>query len=429
MISRLRTAGLMEGCTLLAVVGGGVLLNHVAGVAAAVLAIALRVIVKPAFRRPPRRSLRPSAHPPQRRPGLGMATAPRWCKVGPERAAPADTQGETPMTTNRRAFIAGGTAGLAAAAAPGPAQAQSQPPAMPAHPFEMPRNLTLLTFTRDGKHHLGIKTARGILDVAAAATALALPAPADMDDLLQNGRGALLRPIVERAPPTAYLDEATLTYGPVVTRPQKIIMMGFNYRTHAAETGTPVPADPPLFNKFNNALNHHGGTIRLPTKVAKEFDYEIELVIVFGRQCRDVSEADALDYVAGYCTGNDFSARDLQRLTSQFMIGKAHDGFAPIGPYLVTSDLVGDPNNLRIETRVNGEQRQDWNTNDMIFNCRQLISFASKMMTIQPGDIFFTGTPQGVILGMPKDKRVWLKPGDKIACSVEKLGELRFDLA
>jgi 2-keto-4-pentenoate hydratase/2-oxohepta-3-ene-1,7-dioic acid hydratase in catechol pathway len=132
--------------------------------------------------------------------------------------------------------------------------------------------------------------------------------------------------------------------------------------------------------------------------------------------------------VAGYSTGNDFSARDLQMLTSQFMIGKTHDGFAPLGPYLVTSDLIPDPNNLRLETRVNGETRQDWNTNDMIFNCRQLISFASKMMTIKPGDIFFTGTPQGVILGMPPDKRVWLKAGDKIACSLEKLGELRFDL-
>ena len=334
------------------------------------------------------------------------------------------------MTTNRRAFIAAGATGLAAAAAaPGPAQAQAQPPAMPQHPFEMPRNLTLLTFTRDGKHLLGIKTARGVIDVATAATALNLPAPADMDDLLQNGRGALLRPIVERAPANAYLDEATLTYGPVVTRPEKIIMMGFNYRRHAAETGTPIPRDPPLFNKFNNALNHHGGTIKLPVETAKQFDYEIELVIVFGRECRDVSEADALDYVAGYCTGNDFSARDMQYLTSQFMIGKTFDGFAPLGPYLVTSDLVGDPNNLRLETRVNGQQRQDWNTNDMIFNCRQLISFASKMMTIKPGDILFTGTPQGVVFGMtPKETRPWLKPGDKIACSVEKLGELKFDL-
>lgn len=325
------------------------------------------------------------------------------------------------MAFKRRSLLAGGAAGLVSTVAM---------PAVAQHPaaFVMPQGMTLLTFRKDETYRLGIKTARGVLDVTAAAIALGLPAPADMDDLLQNGRAGLLRPIVEQAPASAYLDEATLTYGPVVTRPQKIIMMGFNYRTHAAETGTPIPADPPLFNKFNNTLNHHGGQIKLPTSVAKEFDYEIELVIVFGRRCHNVSEADALEYVAGYCTGNNFSARDLQRLTSQFMIGKTHDGFAPLGPYLVTSDLVGDPNKLRLETRVNGKQRQDWNTSDMIFNCRQLISFASKMMTIEPGDIFFTGTPQGVILGMPKDKRVWLRPGDKIACSVEKLGELRFDL-
>ena len=325
------------------------------------------------------------------------------------------------MAFKRRSLLAGGAAGLVSTVAM---------PAVAQHPaaFVMPQGMTLLTFRKDETYRLGIKTARGVLDVTSAAIALGLPAPADMDDLLQNGRAGLLRPIVEQAPASAYLDEATLTYGPVVTRPQKIIMMGFNYRTHAAETGTPIPADPPLFNKFNNTLNYHGGQIKLPTSVAKEFDYEIELVIVFGRRCHNVSEADALEYVAGYCTGNNFSARDLQRLTSQFMIGKTHDGFAPLGPYLVTSDLVGDPNKLRLETRVNGEQRQDWNTSDMIFNCRQLISFASKMMTIEPGDIFFTGTPQGVIIGMPKDKRVWLRPGDKIACSVEKLGELRFDL-
>jgi 2-keto-4-pentenoate hydratase/2-oxohepta-3-ene-1,7-dioic acid hydratase in catechol pathway len=163
--------------------------------------------------------------------------------------------------------------------------------------------------------------------------------------------------------------------------------------------------------------------------VATEFDYEVELVIVFGKEAHNVAEENALDCVAGYCTGNDFSARDLQTLTSQYMIGKTCDGFAPIGPYLVSADLVGDPNDLRLETRVNGEQRQDWNTNDMIFNCRQIISFASSVMTIRPGDILFTGTPQGVIMGKPKDKQVWLKKGDHIACSIEKLGELKFVLA
>jgi 2-keto-4-pentenoate hydratase/2-oxohepta-3-ene-1,7-dioic acid hydratase in catechol pathway len=337
------------------------------------------------------------------------------------------------MAGHRRDFLKAGAAGLAAASTGSLALAPaSAAPAPGAHPFEMPRNMTLLNMRiGNGRYGLGVKTDRGILNVSAAAQALNMPAPTDMDDLLQNGRGGLLTNLVRAAANGAaslYMREETVQYGPVVTRPEKIIMMGFNYRTHALETGTTPPKDPPLFNKYNNTLNYHGGTIKLPTAVARNFDYEVELVIVFGRECRNVSEADALNYVAGYCTGNDFSARDLQVLTSQFMIGKTHDGFAPLGPYMVTSDLIPDPNNLRLETRVNGETRQDWNTNDMIFNCRQLISFASKMMTIKPGDIFFTGTPQGVILGMPPDKRVWLKAGDKIACSLEKLGELRFDL-
>jgi 2-keto-4-pentenoate hydratase/2-oxohepta-3-ene-1,7-dioic acid hydratase in catechol pathway len=338
------------------------------------------------------------------------------------------------MYSNRRTFLKSTTAGMvsataAAAALPMPGAAQTVAPRTGA--FEMPRNMTLLNLRTAAGPRLGVKVARGVLDVAAAATNYKLPAPLDMDDLLQNGKGAQLSALVAAAadgPAALYLQESVVQHAPLVTRPEKIIMMGFNYRRHAAETKTPIPANPTLFNKFNNALNHHRGTIALPTAVAKQFDHEIELVIVFGRECRNVSETDALNYVAGYCTGNDFSARDLQYLTTQFMIGKTFDGFAPLGPYLVTSDLVGNPDNLRLECRINGEQRQDWNTNDMIFNCRQLISFASRMMTIKPGDILFTGTPHGVIFGKPKGEQVWLKPGDRVACSVEKLGELTFDL-
>ncbi len=336
------------------------------------------------------------------------------------------------MHFDRRTFVKTTTAGLAAAVAPlapaaaAAAQAAKTPPA----DFEMPRNMTLLNLRTAAGPRLGVKQSRGILDVAAAAALYKLPAPVDTDDLLQHGKGGLLARVVAAAadgPARLYLQESAVQHAPLVTRPEKIIMMGFNYRRHAAETGTPIPANPILFNKFNNTLNHHGGTIALPA-AATHFDHEIELVIVFGRECRNVAEADALDYVAGYCTGNDFTARDLQYLTSQFMIGKTFDGFAPLGPHLVTSDLVGDPNNLKLECRVNGEQRQDWNTNDMIFNCRQMISFASRMMTIKPGDILFTGTPHGVIFGKPKAEQVWLKAGDRVACSVEKLGELAFSL-
>jgi 2-keto-4-pentenoate hydratase/2-oxohepta-3-ene-1,7-dioic acid hydratase in catechol pathway len=141
-----------------------------------------------------------------------------------------------------------------------------------------------------------------------------------------------------------------------------------------------------------------------------------------------VSEADALSYVAGYCTGNDFTARDLQLETGgQWMIGKTPDQFAPLGPYMVTADQI-NPDNLKLETRVNGETRQSSNTSDFIFNSRHMVSYISRYITLRPGDIIFTGTPEGVIQGKPKDQQVWLKPGDKIACSLEKLGELTFDL-
>ena len=286
---------------------------------------------------------------------------------------------------------------------------------------------------RNGEYRLAAKTSKGILDVPEAAKLLRIPAPVTMDDLLQNEDGPRLNALVEAALKSAavagaFLKEEDIEYGPVVTRPEKIVCVGLNYRRHAKEIGMLIPKQPVLFNKYNNALHHHKGRIKLPVEVAAKFDYEIELVIIMGREARNVSEADALSYVAGYATGNDFSARDLQLETGgQWMIGKTSDHFAPLGPYFVSADQV-DPDNLKVECRVNGETRQSSETNDFIFNSRQMISYISKHLTLRPGDIIFTGTPEGVVLGKPKDQQVWLKPGDKIACSVEKLGELKFDL-
>src|SRR5262245_55593214 len=178
---------------------------------------------------------------------------------------------------------------------------------------------------------------------------------------------------------------------------------------------------------MKNALGSAGLGIGVSEEDARNFDYEAELVIVIGRRARNVSEADAPNYIFGYATGNDFSARDLQSRSSQWMLGKTLDGAAPIGPWLVTADLA-DGDNLKIECRVNGEVRQSSNTNDMVFSCKQLVSYISKYMTLKPGDIIFTGTPEGVIAGKPKDQQVWLKAGDKITSSIEKLGELEFTL-
>ncbi len=297
------------------------------------------------------------------------------------------------------------------------------------------KGLTLLTFRKNGQYRMGVKLEQGILDVPEAAKLLKMRAPATVDELLANEDGPALNVLVDaarksKAAQKAFLKEAELEYGPVITNPEKILCIGLNYKRHAQEVGLKPGKVPVLFSKYNNALSAHNQPVKLPTKVAEKFDYEIELVMVMGKVARDVTEEDALKYVAGYASGNDFTARDLQLETGgQWVIGKTPDQFAPLGPYLVTADQIPDPNNLKLECRVNGQTRQDWNTNDMIFNCKQIISYLSGRMTLRPGDIIFTGTPQGVIQGYPPDKRVWLKPGDKIACSVEKLGELRFDLA
>ena len=338
------------------------------------------------------------------------------------------------MATNRRTFLkgAGVVGAMAAAGGLTMGNAQNEPTTKGAR--GMATNLTVLHIFRNNQRRLGVKTEKGILDVGAAAAILKMHAPATVDDLLQNEDGPSLNALVDAAAKSnkvakAYAPESSMAYGPIVTRPEKIVCIGHNYKHHVEEVKAPWPKQPVLFSKYNTALNWHNGSIKLPVAVAEKFDYEVELVVVIGKEAHNVSEADALSYVAGYATGNDFTARDLQyERGGQWLIGKTPDGFAPVGPYMVTADQI-DPQNLKLECRVNGETRQSWNTNDMIFNVRQLIAYISKPMTLRPGDIIYTGTPHGVIYGMPKDKQVWLKPGDKIACSLEKLGELKFELA
>ncbi len=163
---------------------------------------------------------------------------------------------------------------------------------------------------------------------------------------------------------------------------------------------------------------------------AEKFDYESELVMIVGKTARNVAEADALSYVFGYACGHDFTARDTQQRVSQWMTGKTPDQFAPLGPWLVTADQIPDPQTLQIQTWINDETtpRQDANTAQMIFNCAHILSYTSNYITLQPGDVIFTGTPSGVITGYPKDKQVWLKAGDRVRTTISKLGELKFSL-
>lgn len=333
----------------------------------------------------------------------------------------------------RRKVLQGAGAVAAVAAAGGFNLAHSEAVPDQQRPRGMAHGLTVLNIRRNGAYELAVKTDKSILLVTEAAKTLKMHAPATLDNLLQNEDGPSLNALVDAAlksssARSAFIKEDGIEYGPIVTHPEKIVCVGLNYRKHAQETGAQIPKEPVLFSKFNTTLNRHKGTIKLPSQVAKKFDYEVELVMVIGKEAHNVSESDALSYVAGYCTGNDFTARDLQYETGgQWLIGKTPDEFAPLGPYMVTADQI-NPDNLKLETRVNGETRQSSNTSDMIFNTRHMISYISRHITLRPGDIIFTGTPEGVIQGKPKDQQVWLKPGDKIACSLEKLGELTFDL-
>jgi 2-keto-4-pentenoate hydratase/2-oxohepta-3-ene-1,7-dioic acid hydratase in catechol pathway len=277
-----------------------------------------------------------------------------------------------------------------------------------------------------------VRTPKGIVDVSRAAKALGVAQPPLTVDDVVAGRGniAALPHIVKDAPASAIRSESSVQYGPVVTAPPKIICVGLNYRAHIEETNEKPPPFPNLFNKYNTTLNRHNGTVAVSKVPATQFDYESELVVIIGKTARNVSKADALSYVFGYTTGNDFTARDPQNRVSQWMTGKTPDQFAPIGPWLVTADQIPDPQTLQVQTFVNDETtpRQDMSTALMIFNCADIISYTSQFITLSPGDVIFTGTPSGVIVGMPKDKQVWLKPGDRVRTVISKLGELRFTL-
>jgi 2-keto-4-pentenoate hydratase/2-oxohepta-3-ene-1,7-dioic acid hydratase in catechol pathway len=208
-----------------------------------------------------------------------------------------------------------------------------------------------------------------------------------------------------------------------VTQPGKILCVGLNYRPHARESHMEIPQYPVLFNKYSNAVVGSGRPVH-PPAIAQQMDYEAELVVIMGRRAVNVAESDALRYVAGYCNGNDLSARDLQFRTSQWLLGKAADGFGPMGPYLVTPDEIPDPNQLEIVCRRNGVEVQHSNTRHMIFSCSHLISYISRYMTLEPGDVIFTGTPEGVIFGQQESERQWLKAGETVSVSIEGLGEL-----
>lgn len=282
--------------------------------------------------------------------------------------------------------------------------------------------MKLIHFIAEDQVNLGIQTEKGIIDVKRAAAAKGIAAPCTIEEVISGGKNALalLSELIKKEEPT--ISEEKIVYAPCVLNPQKILCIGLNYIDHGKECELTIPATPTLFSKFNNALAANHQVIQLP-KSAEKFDYEAELVIVIGKKAAHVIKEDALSYVFGYTAGNDLSARDLQFLTGQWLLGKSCDQFAPLGPCVVTADEI-DPNSLDIRCEVNGIVRQSSNTRQMIFDCAEIISYVSQYITLVPGDVIFTGTPSGVTLGYPEAERQWLKAGDKVTVSIEKIGDL-----
>jgi 2-keto-4-pentenoate hydratase/2-oxohepta-3-ene-1,7-dioic acid hydratase in catechol pathway len=206
-----------------------------------------------------------------------------------------------------------------------------------------------------------------------------------------------------------------------VPHPGKIVGIGRNYADHARETGSAVPDRPLLFAMWANAVVGPRASIRYPA-ITRALDYEAELVVVMGRTASQVPVTHALDHVLGYTCGNDVSARDLQYGDSQWVRGKALDTFAPIGPWIVTTDEIPDPQSLRIQGRVNGEVRQDDTTAHMLFGVAELIAFVTEAITLVPGDLLFTGTPAGV--GHGTDPKRYLEVGDTVQVEIEGIGTL-----
>jgi len=266
--------------------------------------------------------------------------------------------------------------------------------------------------------HLGAIQGEKAVDL----TAVGKEIPRNTDEFIKGGSAVQTKAekLFAEAPAIELL---TIKYAPAVMKPEKILCVGLNYADHSAETHMELPQYPALFSKFSNALNAAGEDILLP-KIAEQFDYEAELVIIIGKEARDITKEQAGDYIFGYTAGNDFSARDLQCRTTQWLLGKSPDGFAPIGPCIVSADAI-DISALTVQSYVNGVLRQNGNTKNMIFDCATIVSYISQFMTLKPGDIIFTGTPAGVILGYPEGKRCWLKAGDEVTIKIEGIGDLK----
>jgi 2-keto-4-pentenoate hydratase/2-oxohepta-3-ene-1,7-dioic acid hydratase in catechol pathway len=285
--------------------------------------------------------------------------------------------------------------------------------------------MKLINMLVNGQLHLGLVTDRGVIDVTELEMKIDTKAPQSMMEAICMGRENALPSLQEvQVLAKTYLSEDEITYAPAVDSPSKILCAGVNYRAHIEETrGSFDPAAvPTIFAKFNNTLAPHKGIVRR-NRNSQKHDYEAEIAVVIGKRAAYVKPENAEAYIFGYTLANDISARDLQKATSQWIPGKTCDTFCPLGPCIVTADVL-KYDAMHITGYKNGEQRQEGWSADMIHSIPQLVSFLSGCCTLEPGDVILTGTPSGVILGRPEGMQDWLQPGDVLTVREDTIGEL-----
>ena len=300
--------------------------------------------------------------------------------------------------------------------------------------------MRLVTYTRMGVPSIGVELEEGVLDIPEAASRFGRMHhvhgkmfPSTMIDLFQWPAGVeVVRQILDRFNETSD-DEKPLLYElssvnflAPLHRPGKIVALGLNYQDHVEETGRDVPGFPVVFAKFPSSVIGPDDDIVIP-RVSKKIDWEVELGIVIGNICTDVSEENAIDYVAGYTIVHDVSARDLQQSDGQWVRAKSIDTFCPMGPCIMTADELGNASELKMHTKVNGVIKQESNTSNLLFNVPQIVSYLSKSFTLEPGDVIATGTPSGV--GFTRNPPEYLKPGDEVELFIEGIGYLRNKVA
>ncbi|MBQ0139664.1 MAG: fumarylacetoacetate hydrolase family protein [Kurthia sp.] len=299
--------------------------------------------------------------------------------------------------------------------------------------------MKIITFIENGRQRLGAIDGTTIIDLNRATEELLKSqgkiramqvaeayVPNDTKGFLEGGeesfvyaQQAIEYALSNKSSVQLTYDKRDVTVGAPITNPGKIICVGHNYRDHILEMGREIPENPVIFAKFSNTLI--GPQEDIPFyPISTQLDYEAEFTFVMGKQAKNVSEDDALDYVAGYTITNDVTYRDIQRRTMQWLQGKTVDGTAPMGPYLITTDELTDASNLNVVLTVNGEERQRTNTNNLVFTVEKLVSFLSNLVTLEPGDVILTGTPGGV--GFAMDPQVFLKDGDVVKVEIDEIG-------